>query len=103
MAYAGQLPSKFYRRQKGVRGCFFQSSCITNNVSLRALDCALPLGLINFNSVRGEKIKVPNTALRSEKEGLYPIQALVYPISLRFKYHFDGSRQTNRLDKVEIF
>jgi hypothetical protein len=51
--------------------------------------------------VRGEKIRLPRVAARSEKEGLYPLQALVHPISLRFKYHFDGSRQTNRLDKVE--
>ena len=35
-----------------------------------------------------------------EKEGLYPLQALIQPISLRFKYHFEGSRQTNKLDKV---
>ncbi len=34
------------------------------------------------------------------KEGLYAIQALVQPIALRFKYHFEGTRQTNRLDKV---
>ncbi|OBZ79146.1 RAD50-interacting protein 1, partial [Grifola frondosa] len=38
-----------------------------------------------------------------EKEGLYPIQALVQPISLRFKYHFEGTRQTNRLDKPEWY
>ncbi|CCM00322.1 uncharacterized protein FIBRA_02352 [Fibroporia radiculosa] len=38
-----------------------------------------------------------------EKEGLYPIQALVQPVSLRFKYHFEGTRQTNRLDKPEWY
>ncbi|KZT06301.1 uncharacterized protein LAESUDRAFT_653786 [Laetiporus sulphureus 93-53] len=37
------------------------------------------------------------------REGLYPIQALVQPISLRFKYHFEGERQTNRLDKPEWY
>jgi hypothetical protein len=35
-----------------------------------------------------------------EKEGLYPIQALVQPIALRFKYHFESARQTNKLEKV---
>ncbi|KAK2461679.1 hypothetical protein APHAL10511_006142 [Amanita phalloides] len=40
---------------------------------------------------------------RVEKGGLYPIQALVQPISLRFKYHFEGTRQTNRLDKPEWY
>lgn len=33
-------------------------------------------------------------------QGLYPLQALVQPISLRFKYHFQGSKNTNRVDKV---
>lgn len=33
-------------------------------------------------------------------EGLYPLEALIEPIALRFKYHFEGTRQTNRLDKV---
>ncbi|KAG9223134.1 hypothetical protein CCMSSC00406_0000177 [Pleurotus cornucopiae] len=39
----------------------------------------------------------------SVREGLYPIQALVRPISLRFKYHFEGSRDTNKLDKPEWY
>ena len=36
----------------------------------------------------------------SSGEGLYPLQAMVQPIELRFKYHFQGSRGTNRIDKV---
>ncbi|KAF9523602.1 TIP-1 family-domain-containing protein [Crepidotus variabilis] len=39
----------------------------------------------------------------NEKEGLYPIQALMQPVALRFKYHFDGSRQTNKLEKPEWY
>ncbi|KAF9569869.1 RINT-1 family protein [Agrocybe pediades] len=39
----------------------------------------------------------------SEKDGLYALQALVQPIALRFKYHFEGSRQTNKLDKPEWY
>ncbi|KAF9498112.1 hypothetical protein BDN71DRAFT_1443821 [Pleurotus eryngii] len=39
----------------------------------------------------------------SVHEGLYPIQALVRPISLRFKYHFEGPRDTNKLDKPEWY
>jgi hypothetical protein len=34
---------------------------------------------------------------------LYPLQALVKGIELRFKYHFQGSRNTNRVDKVRTF
>ncbi|KAI0374499.1 hypothetical protein BV20DRAFT_961682 [Pilatotrama ljubarskyi] len=48
----------------------------------------------------GEKIRVPS---KLKKEGLYAIQALVQPIALRFKYHFEGTRQTNRLDKPEWY
>ncbi|KAJ7042676.1 TIP-1 family-domain-containing protein [Mycena alexandri] len=51
----------------------------------------------------GEKLRPPNPKERSEKDGLYPIQALIQPISTRFKYHFEGSRQTNRLDKPEWY
>lgn len=42
----------------------------------------------------GEELGAP------KNEGLYPIQALVHPIALRFKFHFEGGRQTNQLDKV---
>jgi len=31
---------------------------------------------------------------------LYALQALVVPVALRFKFHFDGDRPTNRPDKV---
>lgn len=44
---------------------------------------------------RGESLHPPR-----EHEGLYPLQALVQPVALRFKYHFDSERETNRLDKV---
>ncbi|TRM66203.1 TIP-1 family-domain-containing protein [Schizophyllum amplum] len=43
------------------------------------------------------------SALGTEKSGLYPLQALVRPVALRFKYHFEGTRQTNRLDKPEWY
>jgi hypothetical protein len=43
---------------------------------------------------RGEQLGVPKA------EGLYSIQALVHPIALRFRFHFEGQRPTNQLDKV---
>ncbi|KAF8213543.1 TIP-1 family-domain-containing protein [Mycena galopus ATCC 62051] len=51
----------------------------------------------------GEKLRPPNPNERSEKDGLYPLQALIQPLSLRFKYHFEGTRQTNRMDKPEWY
>ncbi|WVQ81558.1 hypothetical protein IAT38_003682 [Cryptococcus sp. DSM 104549] len=37
----------------------------------------------------------------SSGKGLYPLQAMVKPIELRFKYHFQGVKGTNRVDKPE--
>ncbi|CDO70227.1 hypothetical protein BN946_scf184942.g27 [Trametes cinnabarina] len=58
--------------------------------------------LLSLQSI-GHKIRDPSKRNGSLTEGLYPIQALVQPIALRFKYHFEGTRQTNRLDKPEWY
>ncbi|KAL9096433.1 MAG: hypothetical protein Q9165_001430 [Trypethelium subeluteriae] len=34
---------------------------------------------------------------------LLPVEVLVRPLELRFRYHFDGDRPTNRIDKPEYF
>jgi RAD50-interacting protein 1 len=34
---------------------------------------------------------------------LLPIEVMVHPLQLRFRYHFYGNRPTNRLDKPEYF
>lgn len=34
---------------------------------------------------------------------LLPLEVMVKPLELRFQYHFDGDRPTNRLDKPEYF
>jgi len=61
-------------------------------------------GVVNLtlSLFSGEKLHPSDLAHYSEKDGLYPIQALIQPVSLRFKYHFEGARQTNRVDKVSI-
>ncbi|OJT09596.1 RAD50-interacting protein 1 [Trametes pubescens] len=62
-----------------------------------------------FETSFGHLLKLQNIGqqIRKDKslakEGLYAIQALVQPIALRFKYHFEGTRQTNRLDKPEWY
>ena len=35
-----------------------------------------------------------------KRDEIYPLQALISPIALRFKFHFESKRDTNRLDKV---
>ena len=32
---------------------------------------------------------------------LLPLEVMVHPLALRFRYHFEGDKQTNRLDKVQ--
>lgn len=34
---------------------------------------------------------------------LFPLEVMVEPLDLRFRYHFSGDRPTNRLDKPEYF
>ncbi|PLB36103.1 RINT-1 family protein, partial [Aspergillus candidus] len=34
---------------------------------------------------------------------LWPLEVMVHPLELRFKYHFSGDKPTNRLDKPEFF
>ena len=42
-------------------------------------------------------------ASKDEPTVLLPVEILVKPLELRFKYHFSGDRPTNRLDKPEYF
>ncbi|KAK0233270.1 TIP-1 family-domain-containing protein [Armillaria fumosa] len=51
----------------------------------------------------GQSFLTNNTKARPEKDGLYPLEALVQPLSLRFKYHFEGDRQTNQLHRPEWY
>lgn len=50
-------------------------------------------------SFSGDKIHSSDEK-KPEKSVLYAMQALAQPISQRFRYHFEGTRETNRLDKV---
>ncbi|KAI6134109.1 TIP-1 family-domain-containing protein [Pisolithus croceorrhizus] len=55
------------------------------------------LDLLHLQEI-GQSLRSPK-----EDENLYPLQALVHPVALRFKYHFDGERETNRADKPEWY
>ena len=43
----------------------------------------------------GSKVKLPAV--------LFPLEVLVQPLEMRFRYHFEGDRATNRIDKPEYF
>lgn len=51
-----------------------------------------------MNGPRGDKLRKPIDSATLQNP--YPLEALLRPIALRFKYHFDSTRQTNKLDKV---
>ncbi|KAJ4476586.1 TIP-1 family-domain-containing protein [Lentinula aciculospora] len=40
---------------------------------------------------------------RYEGDGIYPLEVLVQRVALRFKYHFESTRPTNRPDKPEWY
>ncbi|KAJ5721722.1 uncharacterized protein N7483_009656 [Penicillium malachiteum] len=44
-----------------------------------------------------------NTTQAFEPPVLFPLEVMVHPLDLRFKYHFSGDKPTNRLDKPEYF
>ncbi|KAG2156521.1 RINT-1 family protein [Suillus bovinus] len=48
----------------------------------------------------GEDIE---SSTKQGSQGLYPLETLAHAISLRFKYHFETERDTNRLDKPEWY
>lgn len=52
-----------------------------------------------INLLTFQTMATPN----SSPELLYAIQALVPPIAARFKYHFEGERETNKIDKPEWY
>ncbi|KAL0572573.1 hypothetical protein V5O48_009393 [Marasmius crinis-equi] len=74
------------------------SSC---SVEARTKFEAAFLHLLQLQKI-GEAIGA-KSRFSEDKGGLYPLEALVQPVSLRFKYHFEGERQTNRLDKPEWY
>lgn len=48
----------------------------------------------------GEDLEGSTTQFEGGFVGLYPLETHAHAISLRFKYHFETERETNRLDKA---
>ncbi|KAH3941479.1 hypothetical protein HBH53_201210 [Parastagonospora nodorum] len=66
------------------------------NAIVRLLDLQMPeLEGMNYASGPGDKIKLPPV--------LFPLEVLVQPLEMRFRYHFEGDRPTNRIDRPEFF
>jgi len=50
-----------------------------------------------------QSAKLRDEAFAAEPVILLPLEVMVDPLQLRFRYHFYGNRPTNRLDKPEYF
>ncbi|KAH9880167.1 hypothetical protein J1614_002193 [Plenodomus biglobosus] len=63
---------------------------------VKLLDLQMPeLEGVSYASGPGDKVKLPPV--------LFPMQVLVEPLEMRFRYHFDGDKATNRIDRPEYF
>jgi hypothetical protein len=63
---------------------------------VKLLDLQMPeLEGMNYASGPGDKIKLPPV--------LFPLEVLVQPMEMRFRYHFEGDKPTNRIDRPEYF
>ncbi|KAF1973558.1 RINT-1 family protein-like protein [Bimuria novae-zelandiae CBS 107.79] len=63
---------------------------------LKLLDLQMPeLDGVDYAQGQANKIKLPAV--------LFPYQVLVHPLEMRFRYHFDGDKPTNRIDRPEYF
>ncbi|KAK7193189.1 RINT-1 family protein [Paraphaeosphaeria sporulosa] len=63
---------------------------------LKLLDLQLPeLDGVQYSQADASKIKLPAV--------LFPFHVLVQPLEMRFRYHFDGDKATNRIDRPEYF
>jgi hypothetical protein len=62
----------------------------------KLLDLQLPeLEGVDYGSGASTKVKLPAV--------LFPLQVLVQPLEMRFRYHFEGDKPTNRIDRPEYF
>ena len=63
---------------------------------LKLLDLQTPeLEGSNYASGPVDKVKLPPV--------LFPFDVLVQPLEMRFRYHFEGDKPTNRIDRPEYF
>ena len=63
---------------------------------MKLLDLQMPeLEGSNYANGPVDKVKLPPV--------LFPFEVLVQPLEMRFRYHFEGDKPTNRLDRPEYF
>lgn len=95
LANANKLLLHVNRESHGIRSGIFES--VESADYVRTLHHATVLSLSSNSASQND---AGNS--HSFTAGIYPIHALVDAINLRFKFHFESSRPTNRIDKVCI-
>ena len=54
----------------------------------------------SFRELKARDNQSASSPRAEEPLALLPLEVMVRPLELRFQYHFDGDRPTNRVDKV---
>lgn len=105
---AGQGPRSHRQLDRGVGGerraapRLARTVCGLNSVShnLPARDQKTDLRTINYRELEP---RTPASSIQAKDPPvLFPLEVMVHPLELRFKYHFSGAKPTNRLDKVRV-
>ncbi|KAL2842352.1 TIP-1 family-domain-containing protein [Aspergillus pseudoustus] len=110
--YLGQLASKLQTELKGVfttrlRATLEQIQWPSKGLDLpdrlrsewsENVQLLLDLQIPEFNSYEST-----SKQRNAHPPVLFPLEVMVHPLELRFKYHFSGDKPTNRLDKPEYF
>jgi hypothetical protein len=74
----------------------------------RGLDREWSAGVLKLLELQGPELKAyeaEDTKIRATRHALVllPLEVMAHSLELRFKYHFEGDRPTNRLEKPEYF
>ena len=54
------------------------------------------------SELKARDSEADENSLKDDPIVLLPLEAMVKPLEIRFQYHFEGDRPTNRLDKVRV-
>ncbi|KAL5395970.1 hypothetical protein PMIN03_006989 [Paraphaeosphaeria minitans] len=58
---------------------------------------------LQFPELHGVHHAPPDVSKLNLPAVLFPLHVLVQPLEMRFRYHFDGDKPTNRIDRPEYF